>query len=1170
VIELANGKKIEIDEFNFEDIAETYTSTWEYAGWKDPLGQAVGTIINEISSFFSPILNDIKYVIDSVLSGVDWLKSAVSSISTSVDSILARVENVASAISGIVIDVEERVRAIISPLISGIASTVSNILYRLESLSSQIPALIDGAVVRIIGYVENLPSMIAGVEQRVAELFGWFERIIGELGSVRGIITRVISEIANIGTRLGEIIGKIEGIAGEIVVRIRSAISPIIANIGVRIEGITRTLLILAGDVRGVLAKIGEIPAKIRELGVAVASYLRPLYVTVSHVLAEVTRIPQVVKTELSGIGRIVLKAIYPAFRSLETIVRSVLTEVTKIPGKLISGVIDLGKKIEDFLRHVGDVMKTFRLWFSSISDGLDRVATAFKGFVNPLVGIEKWLSSKFEEVYKKYVYPIAEAIKSIRLPDVGSVIKAIESELASAKSAIEHGWSEVTSWLSDRIVDMAKGVIEYFKNRLKDLMEFGTALFGGIIESFADKGKEFVLNVFVAPTMTLIGAENFVKEHSECLYPFGFSSPRSRLQDALNTLAEILIIGNLPIEIASIYAIVSNFDAITAMFKKIEAQLGGIIAKLGIEADVESVKKGFAKTLKVIAKEFLKTIIFTTAFWIYEPYKFFVNPFVRWNFGGFHEIPTYSEIVRSTRRFLPCAILGGDYKAMFDSMVKHLHEIMDMRGFPFWFEAITLGEHAPKPVLDRAGVKGSFFFEIRDRFNTVRQIPLIELYEIPTPSDTVRMMLRDVIQNLDDFEKIMLMHGFNRDITAMYYLLHFRYPSPTSLFEFVCRVAGGVVWFSPTGVAERIIGTEIRNFTKWGLGFPPKSPVDLKNEVEKIALPAPSQTASRIDTSKIDEAVMKRFSQIVGYVLPYYKWHDYFPMAWINGFTSDQQIAIELSADIPQRIDARWMFKWAIISDQDLLRIVIARGMHPLWASKITIAEVMNALSEERTVARTGVMNAYRHGFMLESTLMNVLSNITTIKVLGVDVPVRFLEGEVKLLTIRAKYDRAIEILRDTFGRCVRAYALNIYDMSTFVSKLEAVTNKLAETLKLPLSLDATYFEALKPYLDIYHEIDTVERVRSWIRYSMYQLLYRFMRGFVPKDSVNKLVDILVSAGKLTDEEKSVFLTLMDFMSSAYVQEVKVNAVLRKLSRGAISLEEARRELTSLSKRHR
>jgi len=481
--------------------------------------------------------------------------------------------------------------------------------------------------------------------------------------------------------------------------------------------------------------------------------------------------------------------------------------------------------------------------------------------------------------------------------------------------------------------------------------------------------------------------------------------------------------------------------------------------------------------------------------------------------------------MIEYTRRRMPTRA--------FDEWIKKSREIMALRGYNDYFVNAVFTKVDEIPADLRITIK--------DRFGVDRLLPTSAVYDLPTASDFCRMMVRDIIA-LDGFKKAMLARGMIPDIAKMYYLLHFRYPPLDKLFEFVCRCAAGFAWVDQQPEKEEDLGVA---------------------GVAPAALNAiPPDLGKQFNLDHVKSTIVEYTKK---FLTPYAKWHDYAPFAYVEGFTADRLINLDMMADIPMRIDGRWMYKWGIITDYDVFRIATARGMHPRWIEPITVAECMNALAEERTLARTGVINVFKEGFATEELLKKTLSGLTTINILGKERVVKFLDGEVKLLSLRAKYDRALDILREYQRDLMRAYEENVVDWDSLVKALDVTTKALARGLNINLSLDEEYYRLYKPVSESLRSVYTIRRVRYWLNYMLRNILTRFQSGYISRSEIKQIVNEIAEFAKLTDEEVQALLEIGELMLSVFNREMIARGILRKLSRGAITVDEAKKKLREL-----
>jgi len=105
--------------------------------------------------------------------------------------------------------------------------------------------------------------------------------------------------------------------------------------------------------------------------------------------------------------------------------------------------------------------------------------------------------------------------------------------------------------------------------------------------------------------------------------------------------------------------------------------------------------------------------------------------------------------------------------------------------------------------------------------------------------------------------------------------------------------------------------------------------------------------------------------------------WHDYKPEPRPGISTSDRDIIFQLSFKLPGRIDARWMLRWGLISQADLLKLALAEGLHPEWAPKVATAEFLNNLLDERTLVRNAYLKLYKIGALTRDQLYQSLREL-------------------------------------------------------------------------------------------------------------------------------------------------------------------------------------------------
>lgn len=579
----------------------------------------------------------------------------------------------------------------------------------------------------------------------------------------------------------------------------------------------------------------------------------------------------------------------------------------------------------------------------------------------------------------------------------------------------------------------------------------------------------------------------------------------------------------------------------------------------LGIGAEARfSIVKAIGASLYTFSCELLdytktigRGITYGWAIWFSRPFAQLANLYTR-NFIPIY-IPQEPQIIEMMRRAIPTDKLE-DYRKI-TAFYLSLQGASD----------ITLHQILAKPE--------DYSITVKDRFGKDRTVPLALMYDLPSASDVATMMVRDLFASLEDFEKLYSARGMHPEIGKLYYLLRFRYPPPEKLWTFTVRGISGLLWATLPD-AEK---SEIEKEAKPIGAIMPTSPTELNFKAQELI------TAFKT----------------------YMKWHDYARFAWIQGFTSDNLIYIDTLADIPTKIDQRWMIKWGIYEHlstkgvkydspvyefatkilestpasqiqldlTNFSRTLQATGIHPDLVPVTAIAETMNVLTEERTLIRGGFLNLFKEGYYTLTALDKMLSGFITASLQvawfnmkklqwqtgWVNLPVQFLPPERKLIELRALTDRAYDILKEIQKDISTAYQEHIiWDYNEFKSKLTDVINSINQIYakdyktitgqELPPELQLTFVEDYyKPYIEalqIWRNVFTIRRIRMWTQRWLGWIMYRVAYGVVAKEDVEKLVELVKTKAKLTETEEDFIRQVLDVMYGI-AQRTTVNEYL-------------------------
>jgi hypothetical protein len=428
-------------------------------------------------------------------------------------------------------------------------------------------------------------------------------------------------------------------------------------------------------------------------------------------------------------------------------------------------------------------------------------------------------------------------------------------------------------------------------------------------------------------------------------------------------------------------------------------------------------------------------------------------------------------------------------------------------------------------------------------------------------------MIIRDIILEPDELKKMFMARGMNTDIATMFYLLHFRYPPPERLWTFYTRGISGLLWAKISPQEAKDVERE----AKIVKAFTPTSP-------EKL---------------NFDAATLEQLLKT------YMKWHDFARFSYASGWPSDNLIVIDTLADIPTKIDQRWMVRFGLyelMSEKGLshtspvsgfvsqvveasakgniqldltnfCRTLQATGLHPHYVPITAVAETINAITDERTLLRTGVINLYKEGFFDANSVIKMLTGVimTSFKVAFFDpaaggwntgyinIPLRYLNMEARLIGLRAIMDRALDILRDiqrdvltgyqefiieTFDEFKEKFSNVIKDInSVYSADYKAITGEEPPP-ELSLKFVEAYYQPYLNALGIWRDVWTIRRIRMWTQRWLGWLMFRIAQGVSKKEEIRNLVEFMAKSAKLPKMEHDYILKVMEFMFELALRE--------------------------------
>jgi len=976
--------------------------------------------------------------------------------------------------------------------------------------------------------IENIPEEfwaweLGGVQDPLGQLANWlWEQIRDALsalqeavtGFIRTVRDTILSAIDVLGTTISGLFNVLEAFIESWFNTIKGAITAIGETLEAQfpalasaISGVTQTLIGIVSSIEQLWNFVQTIPNSIIEglssvienLGEGLGSAIQSLFDMLVNVFESL-------ESGLVSIGGMVSQG----FSSLANILNNLIVGVEQIG----VGIASFAKSVVDELVQLGQVLKTyvgelqefFAERYNNLAQRVTDVRTALQGFVNSLTNIWSWLTKLPENVWQVFMWAgerIGEGLVQIGQkigPYLGNFSKWLWEQIQGMAKFFMGVISDFGKWLLSGLTNVGKLFIEGIADVIIKLFDILEELGRGQVSEIAKKALE-IGGPFVRASLT-------------------------PLDERLRKIIEKVLKGAPPEvwgEMASIWLAVLSGQIVARWLRQALFWTGELAHHIDIAPGVQitilgtggAVKKtlrvNLGAILKHIGAEFVeyadiigRAMAYGFAIWLSQPYSKLMSAMARNLFPI--ELPTIPVIIEVGRRFMYD-------EEKFKSFTEYAWKVMALYGYADnvidWFLLSP----------DKMGVK------VKDRFGVDRTIPLSMIYDMPSASELCRMMIHDIFATYEDFQKVIRARGFVPDVAKLYYLLHYRYPSLEKLFEFVCRAAAGFGWVTQRGqkVAD--------------LGFEGPSPKEFSDALK----------ARGVEGVK----------DAMKYLILYAKWWDYAPFSWVENFPPDRAIMMDLMADIPTRIDARWMYKWGVISDKELFRIVLARGMHPDWVKNITIGEAMNALAEERTYARTGVVALASRGYITMDKLKSILGNLTTIKILDEDVVVRFLPGEIELLKLRAEYDKVRRLMDAITREVTLSYYQNVMTTDDAINAIK----KFAEGLAPKVVLDETYVRKLLEAYKVRWEREIIMRLRRWMWVFVWRTTQMAEAGY----SVDDILAEYAEKAKLTDTELEFMKELAHMFVNIYKRERKIRAIINRLRRGVITPDEAVRELTEL-----
>jgi len=1141
------------------------------AGVLDPLGQLRDWFVSVFNSVASWVASAItafieRAVIPSINAISDFLNRVIlPAIESVIGSISRAISDTVSATGKILLESLGALGKTVTDALSSSVKTLSNLLASvgktiLDSISAAFKSIVD----LLSGIGKTIMDTLSAAVKSLSDAFKSIGKTI--LDSLAGFANNIIDAFKSIGKT---VMDALSGAAKSIIDYFSVAFKSIVD--------------LLSGILKGIMDALhGVAEVFIDALTVMGRSILDALSAGVKALSDFFSNIAKSIMDGFSKIDKGLVDLwnfMVGAFKDIAGIISVGFSEIGRAFMGFVNGVIEAGAWITSAIKRIGEYIwiglpESIRLGLEHLFELIQKIVRYMTEGVEPgweftsspplVLGVRLILpksefpvffctpSSLFAPlvnalvgVYEAYIQPALTSITQT----IWSGIQTLQEFFANAIRAVwgsaQKVFSGLAEFLGSSITGFLGGLWEVFSRLSSILRGVFEAILGGLHEQVGKyMGRQ------AAPLLT------------EVAKSIGIGTPEYLKAENIETqimnmytMAWVFLSSPLWASIPVRLAAHGMYQAGQALYN-IQEPIHLSLRPFGIGIDIPiSITKAIGASLSHFSREVKEWVdivgsamVYGMGIWVSQPISRVLSYSLRNVLPV--ELPSLDLVMEAARRSMP--------SAAYEDMLKLSKYYLSLYGYSDLVIDLLFAS------VDR------YHVVVKDRFGVERKIPLSLIYELPSASDVATMMVRDIFASIADFYTLYKARGMAEDVGALYYLLRFRYPSPERLWQFTTRGISGLLWVTMTD-AER---------------------ADIEKEAKDIGAYTP--VAPSMLNFKVQDLMRA--------LKTYMKWHDYAKFSWLQGFTSDNMIYIDTLADIPTKIDQRWMIKWGIYEQlsakgvtytspvnefitryveltptsritldlTNFCRTLQATGLHPAWVPATAVAEAMNALSEERTLLRTGFVNIFKEGFWDIKAIDKFLAGFITasFKVAYIDMatmswsekwvnqPVMYLPPERKLIELRALMDRALDILKEIqkdIAVGYQEYIIATYDefKSKLTGVIERVNKFFAEDykqitgLELPDELKLSFVEAYyKPYvesLDIWREVYTVRRIRMWTQRWLGWLMYRVATGVVTRVEMSRLIDTVVKYSRLTGVEREFLYEVMNIMFGIAVKDYAV-----------------------------
>jgi predicted PurR-regulated permease PerM len=1100
----------ELDEINWDLVASSLM------GILDPIGQLAQWLAGTLSSFYDLIKKAFESIAKTIYDKLLEVWEIITKIPSYFSSVLDAINKV------IVTPIQDLIKWI-SDNLPKLSETISLALSKAVETITKLPDYIKS-------FVDSIAKYFSDFIDRIKDGFAW---IFDQISKIRDFISDLLSGIISLFSDL----------AG----RIKEGFSWLIDQ----------------------LSKIPSIlDSLIKDLSSRILSAFSEISKGLSALADLISKMPGVVKASLESIIGDVVKG-----------VGGVTEWVRKGFESLATAFEDWFTKARDWFTEATRILKELGATFTGFVNAIlllpDRLKVVFEGFVkffeNLWISLQEFLKDPSSWLKKNLVEPLFK---------LGStILEGLKTVWNVIYSALSWLWERIYSgvmWLKDKLIDVFKSLIEMIIKTAEGIKSWLEGIIGKWFKETEKDSKVYAFDPIIATSQEVERTFQYaIKRVGGVAENLWLLSGSLMLPYWKVTLIPLMLRG-----------LVRTFGDLTITIEPgiVGSKIGGASYQIKLSEFVDAVVKGFEVyytgyamgVSMAIANMFVVNLqqLYTPRVISYYDLRIknILGDILKDEFEAGAKVNMFLKPVSETalidyaRRMLSLSEGIKDEKKL-KEILSTVKAHLKIYGLPKWY-IDYLTSHPEQLAV-------SFM----DRFGAERKVYLSHIFELPTHSELARMTQRDIFPGVDVMKRVAWIRGWNEDLTTLMYLLTFKYPSFEKLWTFYMRALSGMLWFKAPETIKKVFDKEAEEVKA---GYP-ISPLDLQKALTGTDQVKAFETALNV----------------------YFKWLEYSNFSWftdktsmygvnvgaevigkLGGWTSDSWLMIDVSADIPTKIDMRWMSRFGIFlhmaekfeklgvkfeSYAPLVEVVPklmetspasevkvdltwsskllqATGLHLAWVPITTVAENIMVIADEMTLLRTGWLNLFKEGMItVEDAEKSLAGLIVASYLVGywnpetktwtsgwINLPVRWLPHERRLLELRMAMDRVLDIYREIYSYIrsgIRTLSITVDEAK---SKLQTLIKALGDHYKsltkaitgmeMELRLDEGYATMWLMLQALAQDIEAKERIRVWWSRVSGWLLYRLAYGWVTDVEVEGLIDTIKKYVPLPKVEEEAY----------------------------------------------